>query len=121
MFRVRDTRPSKIGTKGTGVCVKTLTGHKGTVTSALYIGDGKKILSASDDSTFKEWDAGTGQCLKIHKVYDNPDISEYTTGATNIKLSISGKIIYTPATPGEEKESWLISRDCGSRVVPLRI
>jgi WD40 repeat protein len=30
----------------------------------VYSQDGKKILSASDDQTIKEWDAGTGQCLK---------------------------------------------------------
>ncbi|MGE5341688.1 MAG: hypothetical protein ACM3SY_09425 [Candidatus Omnitrophota bacterium] len=39
-------------------------GHKGGVKSAVYSSDGKRILSASDDHTIKEWDAETGQCIK---------------------------------------------------------
>ncbi len=39
-------------------------GHTDVVSSAVYSGDGKKILSASYDNTIKEWDAGTGECVK---------------------------------------------------------
>ncbi len=39
-------------------------GHTGTVNSAVYSPDGKKILSASSDGTVKEWDTATGQCLR---------------------------------------------------------
>jgi hypothetical protein len=39
-------------------------GHSGRIYSAVYSGDGKKILSASADQTIKEWDVASGQCLK---------------------------------------------------------
>ena len=39
-------------------------GHTGRVHGAVYSPDGEKILSASYDQTIKEWDAGTGQCVK---------------------------------------------------------
>jgi hypothetical protein len=39
-------------------------GHSYIVNSAVYSGDGKKILSASWDSTIKEWDAATGECIR---------------------------------------------------------
>jgi WD40 repeat protein len=48
-------------------------GHTNRVLSAVYSPDGKKILSTSNDKTVKEWDAGTGQCLKTWK-YDDPNI-----------------------------------------------
>ncbi len=39
-------------------------GHTKRINSAVYSPDGKKILSASDDHTIKEWDVESGQCLK---------------------------------------------------------
>ncbi|UCH94672.1 MAG: hypothetical protein JSV88_31035, partial [Candidatus Aminicenantes bacterium] len=39
-------------------------GHSSLINSAVYSPDGKKILSASSDHTIKEWDAGTGECVK---------------------------------------------------------
>jgi WD40 repeat protein len=39
-------------------------GHSNCVTSAVYSPDGRKILSSSHDETIKEWDAGTGECVK---------------------------------------------------------
>jgi WD40 repeat protein len=44
--------------------VKTLAGHTCTVNSVVYSRNGKKILSASNDKTIKEWDVETGECLK---------------------------------------------------------
>jgi WD40 repeat protein/predicted MPP superfamily phosphohydrolase len=43
-------------------------GHFGAVRSAVYSGDGKRILSASYDGTVKEWDRETEQCLCTLKV-----------------------------------------------------
>jgi WD40 repeat protein len=42
-------------------------GHSSTVESAVYSGDGKKILSISSDKTIKEWDAHSGKCLATYE------------------------------------------------------
>ncbi|MGD2087544.1 MAG: hypothetical protein PVH61_15265 [Candidatus Aminicenantes bacterium] len=52
-------------------------GHSDQVNSAVYSRDGKKILSASWDETFKEWDVETGECLQTWKRYEIPITAEY--------------------------------------------
>jgi WD40 repeat protein len=42
---------------------RTLTGHKGLVTSLVFSPDGKRLLSGSWDQTVKVWDATTGDSL----------------------------------------------------------
>ena len=37
----------------------------------MYSSDGKKILSASDDATIKEWDTATGVCIQTLEGHDN--------------------------------------------------
>ena len=39
-------------------------GHSASVNSTIYSPDGQKILSASFDTTIKEWDLETGECLR---------------------------------------------------------
>jgi WD40 repeat protein len=93
-----------------GECVKTLVGHTDKVTSAVYSGDGKKILSASADQTIKEWDAGTGECLNTYiKKYYYPDLSEYPTYKAIKELRTDGNKIIVPAAPGEEKALELLN------------
>ena len=70
-------------------------------TSAIYSVDGKKILSASDDNTIKEWDAGTGQCLKTYNKKDNPNIPGYPPNDTNMKLRTLDNKIYVPDAAGQ--------------------
>lgn len=65
-------------------------GHSSNVTSAVYSGDGKKVLSASEDKPIKEWDAATGQCLKTLKGNSGPVYSAiYSSDGIKI-LSASG-------------------------------
>ena len=50
-------------------CVVLLLGHSGTVQSATFSPDGRRIVTASSDHTARVWDAQTGHeivCLKAH-------------------------------------------------------
>jgi WD40 repeat protein len=44
--------------------VRTLTGHKGGVTSVSFSPDGKSIASGSEDNTVWLWDVHTGKTLR---------------------------------------------------------
>jgi WD40 repeat protein len=47
----------------TGNLLLVITGHKGTITSAEYSSDGKKIITAATDNSAKIWNAETGELL----------------------------------------------------------
>ena len=42
-----------------------LTGHTGTVWTVSVSGDGKQLLTSSDDKTLRLWDTDTGNCLRV--------------------------------------------------------
>ena len=44
--------------------LRTLTGHAGQVLGCAFSPDGRRIVSASVDSTLKEWDTESGACLR---------------------------------------------------------
>lgn len=44
-----------------GVEVRTLEGHRASVSACAFSPDGRLIVSASSDMTLRIWDAGTGQ------------------------------------------------------------
>jgi WD40 repeat protein len=52
--------------------VMTIEGHTSNVSSVSYSPDGRRIVSASWDSTLKVWDAATGQNLLTLKGHTNP-------------------------------------------------
>jgi WD40 repeat protein len=45
----------------TGKETLELEGHEGTVNSAVFSPDGKRIVTASDDGTARIWDAASGR------------------------------------------------------------
>ena len=51
------------GTPTTGQPLASLQGHTARVNSAAFSPDGKRVVTASDDSTARVWDAATGQPL----------------------------------------------------------
>lgn len=70
-------------------CLKTLSGHEGSVVSVVESKDGKTIISGSRDNTIKIWDKETGKCLKtltghtdqINSVVLTPDGKEIISGS----------------------------------------
>jgi WD40 repeat protein len=64
-------------------------GHSRGINSAHYSGDGKKILSASNDKTIKEWDVESGQCLKTFTDHEDHVTSAYYSGDGKKILSSS--------------------------------
>mmetsp|Transcript_20603 Transcript_20603/g.31008 ORF Transcript_20603/g.31008 Transcript_20603/m.31008 type:complete len:164 (-) Transcript_20603:132-623(-) len=55
---------AKIWDTETGDCLRSLQGHRDTVTSAAFSPDGTLVLTASYDRTAKIWDAESGECLR---------------------------------------------------------
>jgi WD40 repeat protein len=47
-----------------------LNGHDGPVRTAVYTGDGTKVLTGSFDRTARLWDVNTGQLLQVYKGHD---------------------------------------------------
>lgn len=65
------------------------TGHKGAVNSAAFSPDGKQIVSGSDDSTVRVWDAETGETIvgplrghigRVSSVSFSPDGTRIVSG-----------------------------------------
>ncbi|MBI4615360.1 MAG: DUF4062 domain-containing protein, partial [Planctomycetes bacterium] len=48
-----------------------LRGHESGVTSAAFSADGSRVVSASDDSTVRIWDAATGAELRVLRGHEN--------------------------------------------------
>lgn len=71
-------------------------GHSSCVESAVYSGDGKKILSASNDRTIKEWDAATGECVRT--------LNGHTSWVTSVVYSVDGKKILSASVDHTIKE-----------------
>ena len=49
----------------TGAGEATLSGHTDAVYSAVWSGDGRRVLSASHDTTVRLWDTTTGRCVRV--------------------------------------------------------
>jgi len=71
-------------------------GHLRLVSSAVYSRDGKKILSASEDQTIKEWDAETGMCVRT--------LEGHTSVVTGAVYSPDGKKILSASLDKTIKE-----------------
>ena len=90
--------------------LKTINGHKGNITSAVFSPDGSRIVTGSEDMTAKIWDSNTGdelQTLVSHRrkvigVAFSSDGNRVVTGSTDQTLRTwnvhTGKLIETDNT-----------------------
>jgi WD40 repeat protein len=79
-------------------------GHSNLVTSAVYSGDGKKILSTSTDKTIKEWNAATGECVRT--------LNEHSYSVNSAVYSGDGKKILSASTDKTIKEWNAATGEC---------
>ncbi|BGP34129.1 Mitochondrial fission protein [Rhodotorula toruloides] len=59
---VRDGVEANTGQEQNGPCVRHLQGHTKAVTSLFF--DGSTLVTGSSDSTLRQWDLTTGQCVQ---------------------------------------------------------
>lgn len=52
-----------------------LIGHEGTVRSAAFSPDGRRIVTASTDHTARLWDAASGNQLAVLRGHDRPVVA----------------------------------------------
>ena len=74
--------------------LQTLTGHSYDVYSATYSPDGRKIVSASEDTTIKIWNANTGSCLQTLKGHTSwVNSASYSPDGTKIVSASNDRTI----------------------------
>lgn len=74
----------------TGEKIKTLEGHLGIITSAMFSPDGKRVVSASYDYTIRIWDVETGKELNV--------LDGHTDVVSSVTFSPDGKYIASAST-----------------------
>jgi WD40 repeat protein len=73
----------------TGLALRSLEGHSGTVNGVALTPDGKRAVSASHDHTLKVWDLETGLALRTLEGHDGPvrDVAVTRDGRRAISAS----------------------------------
>jgi WD40 repeat protein len=111
-----------------GAVLQTLEGHTDSVTSVAFSPDGKQIVSGSDDTTIKLWDAVTGAVLQtleghtyyIRSVAFSPDSKQIVSGSSDktVKLwdTVTGVVLQTLEGHTDYVESVAFSPD-GKQIV----
>jgi WD40 repeat protein/serine/threonine protein kinase len=64
-------------------CLRTFSGHTGSVTSVCLSADGRFALSGSDDQSVRLWEVASGQCLRT--------FSGHTDWVASVSLNADGR------------------------------
>ena len=79
-------------------CLQTMEGHSGWITSVRFSPDGTRIMSGSDDTTLRLWDAVSGAHLNTLKGHSN--------FITSVAFSPDGARIVSGSDSDETLQLW---------------
>ena len=99
---------------GSDVLIRSMSGHKNTVTGCLFTVDGRRILSSSSDNSLKVWDAETGEELTTITGHSSPQFGGLGVG--NISLSPDGSFF---ASQGGDDKLILWNADSGTIIAEI--
>jgi len=89
-----------------GQNMTVLSGHSGPVIAVAFSGDGKKIISASDDSTVRVWDPRGTKPLAViqgHGFHEEPITSMicHPESSTCVSGGVDGKVFLSNVNTGK--------------------
>ena len=91
----------------TGILLKELVGHDGTVTSVAVSVDGTRLLSGSFDRTIKLWEAHTGTLVRTFKNEGEVSSVAFAKDARHILAGgLDKKLTWWDATTGKLLQRW---------------
>jgi WD40 repeat protein/Cdc6-like AAA superfamily ATPase len=99
---------------GSDILIRSMSGHKATVTGCLFTADGRRILSSSSDNSLKFWDAETGEELATITGHTSPQYGGLGVG--NISLSPDGSFF---ASQGGDDKLILWNADSGTIIAEI--
>ena len=103
-----------------GVCLHTLVGHRGIVSSVTTLGG--QVVSVSWDSTLKIWDPKTGACLQTLKGHMGAVSSITTLGGQVVSASEDAALnIWDPSPSQEEMLQYVIKGILPREALPAAI
>ncbi|CAI4211665.1 unnamed protein product [Parascedosporium putredinis] len=120
--------PKPIVEQGWSPCLQTMVGHAGEVPSVAFSIDGTRIISGSDDTTIRVWDARSGQQMQkleghggsVTSVAFSPDGTRIISGSNDKSIRIwdakSGQQMQKLEGHGRSVTSVAFSPD-GTRII----
>lgn len=102
LWVARDPRPPAPSLRP--ACFRLLRGHTETLLGLALSGDGKLVVSASEDQTLRVWDVPSGECLGV--------LTGHTGGVTGVATTPDGRLAISSSLDGTLRVWDVGSREC---------